>query len=120
MNRRLAQHLLERQGHSAHLVENGHQVLEAVRSSRFDVVLMDLQMPEMDGFEATAAIRSAERQAGAAGLPRLPIVALTAHAMHGDRQRCLDAGMDDYVSKPIRPADLFDAIDRVLAAPLPG
>ena len=78
---------------------------------------LPLQTPEaLDGFEATTVIRSAERETGSSGQPRLPIVALTAHAMHGDRQRCLDAGMDDYVSKPIKPADLFDAIERVLTA----
>ena len=79
----------------------------------FDLVLMDLQMPEMDGFEATAAIRARER---AGTLPRLPIIALTAHAMQGDRQRCLDADMDGYVAKPIKPVELFEVIDRVMAA----
>jgi CheY-like chemotaxis protein len=73
---------------------------------------MDLQMPEMDGFEATAAIRGRER----GGHLRIPIVALTAHAMEGDRQRCLDADMDGYVSKPIKAVELFEVIDRVMAA----
>jgi len=75
--------------------------------------LMDLQMPEMDGFEATASIRARERDAG---VPRVPIIALTAHAMQGDRQRCLDADMDGYVAKPIKPVELFEVIDRVIAA----
>jgi CheY-like chemotaxis protein len=79
----------------------------------FDLVLMDLQMPEIDGFEATAAIRARERDTGAA---RVPIVALTAHAMQGDRQRCVDADMDGYVAKPIKPVELFEVIDRVMAA----
>jgi CheY-like chemotaxis protein len=78
-----------------------------------DVVLMDLQMPEMDGFEATACIRKRERDSG---VPRVPIIALTAHAMQGDRQRCLDADMDGYVAKPIKPVELFEVIDRVMAA----
>ena len=120
VNRRLAQHLLERRGHLAHLVENGRQAVDAIAAAEFDLVLMDLEMPEMDGFEATAAIRASERQTGAgdasAPRPRLPIVALTAHAMRGDHQRCLDAGMDGYVSKPIKPVELFDVIDRVIAA----
>jgi signal transduction histidine kinase/CheY-like chemotaxis protein len=113
VNRRLAQHLLERRGHRPHLVDNGRAALEALALEPFDLVLMDLQMPEMDGFEATAAIRAGERE----GLrPRLPIIALTAHAMEGDRQRCLDAGMDGYVAKPIKPIELFEVVDRVIAA----
>ncbi|MGE0445689.1 MAG: ATP-binding protein, partial [Vicinamibacterales bacterium] len=86
VNRRLAQHLLERRGHRPHLVDNGRAAVAAVNAGVFDLVLMDLQMPEMDGFEATAAIRAGERETGR---PRLPNVALTAHAMEGDRQRCL-------------------------------
>ena len=70
-------------------------------------------MPEMDGFEATASIRARERDAS---MPRVPIIALTAHAMQGDRQRCLDADMDGYVAKPIKPVELFEVIDRVMAA----
>ena len=76
---------------------------------------MDVQMPEMNGFEATAAIRAAEGSSSAA----TPIIAMTAHAMKGDRERCLAGGMDDYVSKPIDPAILFDAIDRVLTSRMP-
>jgi signal transduction histidine kinase/DNA-binding response OmpR family regulator len=113
VNRKLVEHLLERRGHEPVLVTNGREALEAFTTGgRFDLVLMDLQMPEMDGFEVTAAIRARERGSGG----RTPIVALTAHAMEGDRQRCLDADMDGYVSKPIRPVELFEVIDRVIAA----
>lgn len=113
VNRRLVEHLLERRGHEPVLATNGREALEAFLADRFDLVLMDLQMPEMDGFEVTAAIRARERACGG----RTPIVALTAHATAGDRQRCLDADMDGYVSKPIRPVELFEVIDRVVAAP---
>jgi len=110
VNQRVAVGLLEHRGHGVTVANNG---LEALRlldgESRgdFDVVLMDIQMPEMDGFEATAAIRASER----AGEPRLPIIAMTAHAMKGDRERCLAAGMDDYVSKPLQPAALYEAVE---------
>jgi CheY-like chemotaxis protein len=82
----------------------------------FDLVLMDLQMPEMDGFEATALIRTRERETSSA---RVPIIALTAHAMQGDRQRCLDADMDGYVAKPVKPVELFEVIDKVMAGRWP-
>jgi two-component system, sensor histidine kinase and response regulator len=111
VNRKLAEHLLKRRGHDAIMVTNGREAVDAIAGSVFDLVLMDLQMPEMDGFEATAAIRVAERRAGT----RLPIIALTAHAMEGDRQRCLDADMDGYVTKPINAVELFEVIDRVIA-----
>jgi len=113
VNQKLAQHLLERRGHTPVLVTNGRDAVDALRAGDFDLVLMDLQMPEMDGFEATTAIRARERDAR---LPRVPIVALTAHAMQGDRQRCMDADMDGYVAKPIKPVELFEVIDRVIAA----
>jgi CheY-like chemotaxis protein len=113
VNQKLAQHLLERRGHTPILVTNGREASTALLVDAFDLVLMDLQMPEMDGFEATAAIRARERAGGHA---RVPIVAFTAHAMHGDRQRCLDADMDGYVAKPIKPVELFEVIDRVMAA----
>lgn len=96
---------------------NGLEALEALRQDPFDLVLMDIQMPEMDGLEATGVIRNGER-----GTNRhLPIVAMTAHAMKGDEERCLAAGMDGYVSKPISARDLFEAIERVLerAQPVP-
>ena len=113
VNQKLAQHLLERRGHTPVLVGNGREAVNMMRRDPFDLVLMDLQMPEMDGFEATASIRAREREAGGR---RVPIVALTAHAMQGDRQRCLDADMDGYVAKPIKPVELFEVIDRVMAA----
>jgi signal transduction histidine kinase/CheY-like chemotaxis protein len=113
VNQKLARHLLERRGHTPILVGNGREAVETIRRDHFDLVLMDLQMPEMDGFEATAAIRARERDAA---IPRVPIIALTAHAMQGDRQRCLDADMDGYVAKPIKPVELFEVIDRVIAA----
>ena len=112
VNRKLAEHLLTRRGHDAIMVTNGREAVDALSGSRVDLILMDLQMPEMDGFEATAAIRAAERRSGT----RLPIIALTAHAMEGDRQRCLDADMDGYVTKPINAVGLFEVIDRVIAA----
>ena len=113
VNQRLAQHLLERRGHTPILAANGREALDLATHDQFDLVLMDLQMPEMDGFETTASIRARERDARA---PRLPIIALTAHAMQGDRQRCLDADMDGYVAKPIKPVELFEVIDRVMTA----
>ena len=112
VNRTLAEHLLRRRGHQPVMVVNGREAVEALGKESIDLVLMDLQMPEMDGFEATAAIRARERGTGL----RIPIVALTAHAMEGDRQRCLDADMDGYVSKPIDPGELFAVIDQVSKA----
>ena len=89
------------------LVPNGREAVARRPTRSFDVILMDVQMPEMDGFEATAAIRQRERDTGA----HIPIVAMTAHAMAGDRERCLAEGMDAYVSKPLRPDDLLATID---------
>jgi signal transduction histidine kinase/CheY-like chemotaxis protein len=109
VNQRMAVRVLEKRGHSAVVAENGKRALEALERGSFDLILMDVQMPEMSGLEATAAIRDKERATGA----HIPIVGVTAHAMKGDRERCLDAGMDDYLSKPLRPAELFDALDRV-------
>ncbi|MCG3148103.1 MAG: Sensor histidine kinase RcsC [Verrucomicrobiae bacterium] len=113
VNQKLAVRILERRGHTVVLANDGVQALEALDRQNFDVVLMDVQMPNMSGFEATAAIRQLEKM----GQRRIPIVAMTAHAMAGDRERCLAAGMDDYVSKPINPAVLFDVIDRVVTGP---
>jgi PAS domain S-box-containing protein len=110
VNQRVGVALLEKQGHTVVLAGNGREALAALESASFDVVLMDVQMPEMDGFEATAALR--QREAGTGQY--LPIIALTAHAMKGDRERCLAAGMDGYVSKPLRAGELLHAIREVL------
>jgi signal transduction histidine kinase/ActR/RegA family two-component response regulator len=108
VNQLLAVEFLQMRGHRVRWARNGHEVLAALREDDFDVILMDVQMPEMDGFQATAAIRSNERGTGT----HIPIIAITGHAMKGDRQRCLDAGMDSYLSKPIRSQELFEAIER--------
>ena len=92
------------------MANDGREAVAALESQDFDLVLMDVQMPEMDGYEATAAIRERERETGR----HMPIVAMTAHAMKGDRERCLEAGMDGYVAKPIRAQQIFEAIDLVL------
>jgi CheY-like chemotaxis protein len=102
--------MLEALGHEVTLADDGQRVLQALASSEpFDVVLMDVQMPGMDGFEALAAIRRGELVDGS----RTPVVALTAHTMAGDRARCLQAGFDDYLAKPIRAAALAEALERV-------
>jgi len=109
INRRLAQHVLEKQGHRILAVDNGAAALEMLERRHFDLVLMDVQMPRMDGIETTAAIRNREKTTG----EHIPIVALTAHAMVGDRERCLQAGMDGYLIKPIQPAMLLEAVERL-------
>ena len=109
VNQRLAASLLERRGHRVTTVPNGRDALAAIEAHAFDVVLMDVQMPEMGGLEATAAIRRHERGTRS----YLPIVAMTAHAMKGDRERCLGAGMDEYLTKPLDPTQLYEAVERV-------
>ncbi len=111
INQKLAIKLVENMGHSAELVENGRQVLSAIKESAFDLILMDVQMPDMDGLEATSIIRSNENGSG----QHIPIVAMTAHAMIGDREQCLKAGMDGYISKPVSPAELAHVIERAMA-----
>ena len=106
VNQRLASRLLEKRGHSVVVAGNGREALEALEKERFDLVFMDVQMPVMDGFEATAAIRKME----GGGEVRLPVVALTAHAMKGDREKCLAGGMDGYLTKPIRPQELDEVL----------
>jgi len=110
VNQKLAERLLQRRGHTVIVVDNGRKVLEALQQQSFDLILMDVQMPEINGFEATAAVREKERETGG----HLPIIALTANAMKGDRERCLEVGMDGYVAKPIRAQELFEAIENII------
>ncbi len=111
VNQRLATRLLEKRNHSVTVVLNGKEALAALEKDTYDLVLMDMQMPEMDGFKATSMIREEERITGKHQL----IVAMTALAMNGDRERCMAAGMDGYISKPIRPQDLDETLDAVIA-----
>ena len=113
MNRLVAIRLLEKQGFTVTAVEDGAAAVDAVAAGAFDLVLMDMQMPRMDGLEATQQIRAREQ---AQRLPRIPIVALTANAMKGDRERCIAAGMDDYLSKPLRSDQLLATITALLPA----
>jgi len=113
VNQKLAVGLLEKQGHTVVVANHGKEAVAAWRSRAFDLVLMDVQMPEMDGLEATAAIRAQEQATGR----HVPIIAMTAHALKGDRERCLEAGMDDYIAKPIRARELFEAIEGRLREP---
>ena len=116
INRQLAVRLLERKGHKVAIAANGWQAVKCWEREPFDVILMDVQMPEMDGFEATRVIRGAQPPRPGApadvGRPDVPIIAMTAHAMKGDRERCLEVGMDDYVSKPMKPEVLYAALER--------
>ena len=114
MNQRVAQRMLEKLGHTVVVAANGREAVEALETRGFDAILMDMQMPEMDGLQATAAIRARE---AALACARVPIIALTANAMKGDRERCLEAGMDGYLSKPIKSAELKDALDTHARAP---
>jgi CheY-like chemotaxis protein len=111
VNQRLATSLLERRGHRVTIAANGKQAIAAIAQQAFDVVLMDVQMPEMGGFEATAVIRRREQSTGT----HQPIIAMTAHAMKGDRERCLEAGMDDYVTKPLDSRRLCAAVENAAA-----
>lgn len=111
VNQKLAKGLLEKKGHRVVVAETGRAALDLLETQSFDLVLMDVQMPEMDGLEATAAIRKREASGGG----HIPIIAMTAHAMVGDRERCIEAGMDDYVSKPVRAEDLLLAIHGLMA-----
>ncbi len=115
-NQKLAVALLERKGHHVVVANNGAEAAGLARSGPFDLVLMDVQMPEMDGLEATRVIRQHETGSHR----RLPIVAMTAQAMKGDRERCLEAGMDDYLTKPVRSLELYETIARVVGAARQG
>ncbi|HEX3871042.1 MAG TPA: response regulator, partial [Pirellulales bacterium] len=113
VNQTVALRLLEKRGHTVVVAGDGQQALDVLNRESFDVILMDVQMPVMDGFAATAAIRQREASHGG----HVPIIAMTAHAMQGDRERCLEAGMDGYITKPVRPKDLFDAVEKSLTKP---
>jgi PAS domain S-box-containing protein len=114
VNQLVAREMLHRLGVECEVASNGREAVERARAVAYDLVLMDCQMPEMDGFEATQAIREEEQKSGSPGGRRLPIVALTANAVKGDRERCLAAGMDAYLSKPVRPAELLETLSRLL------
>ena len=111
INQKVATKLLERRGHTVQIANNGREAVDASDRERFDVILMDLQMPEMGGLEATHRIRCREGNGG----HHTPIIAMTAHAMKGDRERCLEAGMDSYVAKPIKPAEFFDVLESTVS-----
>ena len=116
LNQDLATALLRKAGHLVEVVEDGRAAVDAAGQEAFDLILMDVQMPDMDGFQATAAIREHEATTG----QHVPIIAMTAHAMKGDRERCLAAGMDAYVAKPMKAAQLLRAIDSVRPSPDPA
>jgi CheY-like chemotaxis protein len=113
VNQKLASRLLEKHGHNVSIAANGRLALERLESESFDLILMDVQMPEMDGFEATEAIRRKEVATGT----HIPIVAMTAHAMQGDKEHCLEVGMDGYLSKPLNVKELLKVIRAVLDKP---
>jgi CheY-like chemotaxis protein len=113
VNQKLAVRLLEKWGHAVTVATNGKKALAALEQQAFDLVLMDVQMPEMDGLEATQEIRAREMQRL---FSHVPIVAMTAHAMTGDRERCLAAGMDSYIAKPLQPEDLRAVIESVMVS----
>jgi len=112
-NQKFIQRLLDRWNHKISLVGNGREALEALKNESFDIVLMDVQMPQLNGLEATKAIRIDEQQ----NKNHIPIIAMTAHAIKGDRERCLEAGMDEYISKPIDSDKLFEAIEKLTGDP---
>jgi CheY-like chemotaxis protein len=109
VNRIVALRLIEKQGHVVECAANGLEVLDLISKQYFDLVLMDIEMPEMDGFEATQRIREAEQLSG----EHVPILAMTAHAMIGDEERCLAGGMDGYLSNPINFQELFRILDEL-------
>jgi two-component system, sensor histidine kinase and response regulator len=108
VNQKLATRLLEKKGYSISIAGNGKEALSAMEKASFDVILMDVEMPEMNGFDATGAIREREKSSGS----HVPIIAMTAHAMTGDKERCLEAGMDGYISKPVSSQELFATIEK--------
>jgi CheY-like chemotaxis protein len=116
VNQRLALRILEKWGHSIRVAANGRSAIEAFKSEEFKLILMDVQMPEVGGMEATAAIREIEKERES----RVPIIAMTAHAISGYREKCLEAGMNDYISKPIDPERLFALMEQWLRPQLAG
>jgi CheY-like chemotaxis protein len=114
VNRKLVTKLLEKRSFISEVASNGEDVLRALAAGTFDLILMDVQMPGMDGLQTAAAIREQEKLTGG----HIPILAMTAHAMNRDREKCLEAGMDAYVSKPVSPGELYRAIDELLHRPV--
>jgi two-component system sensor histidine kinase/response regulator len=114
VNQAVILRVLQKMGHTPVLAQNGKEALALASTEKFDLVFMDVQMPEMDGLAATAAIRESEKTSGA----RLPIFAMTAHAMKGDRERCLEAGMDGYITKPVRFSDIEETLSGLARAPV--
>jgi CheY-like chemotaxis protein len=106
--------LLEMRGHRVEVVNTGREVLDTLQRRSFDVVLMDLEMPDMDGLEAAATIREQERLHGG----HIPIIAMTAHAIKGFSQQCLEAGMDDYITKPIKPDEMYRVVESIASEAL--
>ncbi len=120
VNQKLALKMLEKRGHQVVVAPDGKKAVDAFEKEHFDLILMDIQMPEMDGFEATEKIRKKELELATSNsqpVTRIPIVAMTAHAMKGYRDKCLKAGMDDYISKPVKPDNLFEVIKKVNSRP---
>ncbi len=115
VNQALARRMMQKRGHSVTVAANGLEALHALANHTFDLILMDVQMPQMGGFEAIQAIREKEQLAGG----HIPIIALTAHAMRGDREKCLEAGADEYVSKPINRQELLEKIERLMGSAEP-
>lgn len=109
VNQKLAARLLEKQGHTSFIANNGREAVEAWETESFDAVLMDMQMPVMDGLEATKEIRAKEQQLG----KHVTIIAMTANAMTGDRERCLEAGMDEYIPKPVDVMKLVEVLEKI-------
>ena len=109
INQKFVQVALKKAGHVITSVTDGRQAVDAINRESFDLVLMDVQMPEMDGFEATSRIRQYQKESGV----HIPIVAMTANAMKGDREKCIEAGMDDYLSKPVKVRELLEVLEKI-------